>query len=167
MFSQSLFACLALLAVCALAVAQEAPADQDKQVVDSKATHKKAAASVNFRNELGMPLSSLSTLGSRIDAARRAPDPVALAHAANELAVAEKTSGKEAGLTSKAVIKEAAELAKLRRQAAELRVVSHLAQQIANEQDLIANLNNGAGRATGQGRHPGRPAEPGADLDSA
>src|SRR5262249_4039454 len=70
--------------------------------------------------------------GSRIDAARRAPDPVALAHAAGELAVAEKVSGKKASLTSKALLAEAAELATLRKEVAELKATFAVHQQIAD-----------------------------------
>src|SRR5689334_18864141 len=96
----ALLGCLAL--ACFVPAEQPKPADpasQDKQVDSSKAVRRKPAASVNFRKELGLPFATLGTLGSRIDAARRAPDPVALAHAANELAVAEKVSGKQASLT--------------------------------------------------------------------
>jgi uncharacterized protein (TIGR03000 family) len=113
---------------------------EDQQVITSKATRRKPAASVNFRQQLSLAYPSLATLGTRIDTARRAPDPVALAHAASELAVAEKVSGKQADLTSTAVLKEAAELAGLRRQASELRAVGQVAQQIAAEQNLITNL---------------------------
>jgi hypothetical protein len=116
------------------------PASNDQQSVDSKATHKTAASSVNFRKSFNLPYPTLNTLGARIDAARRAPDPVALAHTAGELAVAEHVSGKQAAVTSSAVIKEAAELAKLRRQATELQAVSRVAAQVAGEQDLIADL---------------------------
>src|SRR5262249_25262355 len=88
--------------------------EDDKQVVESKAEQRAAAAATDFRKQLKLPFASLATLGGRIDAARRDGDPVALAHAASELAVAEKVSGKKADLTSTAVLKEAAELAKLR-----------------------------------------------------
>jgi hypothetical protein len=116
------------------------PAPEDKEVASSKVSHRPAAASVNFRKELGLPFSTLSTLGSRIATARRDADPVALANAANELAVAEKVSGKKASLTSTALAKEAAELAGLRRQQAELQAVLHVNEQITQEQDTIANL---------------------------
>jgi hypothetical protein len=49
-------------------------------------------AAINFRKELNLPFATLGTLGSRIGEARRAGDPVALANAASELAVAEKVS---------------------------------------------------------------------------
>jgi hypothetical protein len=68
------------------------PASADKEKIESKPTKRTPAASVKFRKELGLPLSTLNTLGSRIDAARRAHDPVALANAANELGVAERAS---------------------------------------------------------------------------
>ena len=132
--------------LAAVAQSDDAPKDdsaaKDQQVAESKATRKTAAASVNFRKELSLPFQSLSTLGSRIDTARRASDPVALAHTASELAVAEKVSGKQAKVTSAAVLNEAAELAKLRKQASELQAVSKVAEQVAAEQNLIANLKN-------------------------
>jgi hypothetical protein len=132
---------LGLLALTSLVPADEpkkdAPNPPDKQVVDSKLVHKPAAASVNFRKELKLPFASLTTLGARIDQARRAPDPVALAHAASELGVAEKVSGKTASITSKQVLQEAAELASLRRQAAELKAVLQVANQNMFEEERI------------------------------
>src|SRR5436305_5547238 len=77
------------------------PAAADKEKIDTKATRRTTAASVKFRKELGLPLATLNTLGSRIDAARRAHDPMALANAASELGVAEKASGKKASLLAK------------------------------------------------------------------
>jgi uncharacterized protein (TIGR03000 family) len=113
---------------------------EDKQAVTSKATQQQAAATINFRKELKLPFDSLSTLGSRIDAARRKPDPVALAHTANELAVAEKVSGKQASLTSKMLAKEAAELAGLRRQEQELNAVLQVHQQMMMAEDNIVTI---------------------------
>jgi hypothetical protein len=113
---------------------------KDKQVVDTKATKRQSAGAVNFKKELGLPYPSLGTLGSRIEAARRAPDPVALGHAASELHVAEKVSGKKASLTSQALLKEAAELASLRRQVSELQAVAQVSSQVAAEQSLVTNL---------------------------
>jgi hypothetical protein len=112
----------------------------DKEVVESKVQKNARAADVKFKQQLGLPFNSLGTLGSRIDQARRSHDPVGLANAANELAVAEKVSGKKASLTSTALVKEAAELASLRRQAAELKAVLHVSTQITNETNLITNL---------------------------
>jgi hypothetical protein len=111
-----------------------------------------AASSINFRKQLTLPFPSLSTLGSRIDAARRAPDPVALAHAASELAVAEKVSGKHAALTSSALIKEAAEVARLRRKVAELEAVAQVNKQIAGEQNLAATLQKYIAEADAQAK---------------
>jgi hypothetical protein len=112
----------------------------DEQVVKSKAGKYVSAASINFKKQLGLPFPTLGTLGSRIETARRAPDPVALAHAASELAVAEKVSGKKASLTSTAVFDEAAELAKLRKEVAELQAVAEVAKQVSTEQGKITNL---------------------------
>jgi hypothetical protein len=117
--------------------------EEDQQVVSSKATHLPAAGLVNFRSELKLNYPSLYTLGGRIDTARHFSDPVALAYAASELAVAEKVSGKEASLTSNTLIKESAELAQLRRQASELRAVEQVAQNISAEKNLIANIRRG------------------------
>jgi hypothetical protein len=140
---------LGLLSLLALGLASPAGGDQpkkddpaaaDKEKIDSTATKRTAAAGIKFRKELGLALPSLGTLGSRIDAARRAHDPVALAHAANELAVAEKVSGKKASLTSTELAKESAELAKLRRQESELQATLAVQQQITGTDDTIEIL---------------------------
>jgi uncharacterized protein (TIGR03000 family) len=132
---------------------QEDPAAAaDKQVVASKATRRAAAASVNFRKDLGLGFPSLATLGSRIDAARRAADPVALANAASELSVAEKVSGKTASLTSPQVLQEAAELAGLRRQVAELQAVLQVSNQVQFEADKVANLKEQIALAQAQAK---------------
>jgi hypothetical protein len=109
-------------------------------VVTTKPTKSIPATSVQFRKDLNLPYPSLGTLGSRIDAARRAGDPVTLANAASELLTAEKVSGKTAGLTSKQVLREAAELAGLRRQEAELKAVLHVTEQLTQEEEKVAGL---------------------------
>jgi hypothetical protein len=116
------------------------PKGADKQVVDSRAKKRAPATAINFRKELSLPFPSLSTLGARIEAARRAADPVGLANAASELAVAEQVSGKKAPLTSAALLKEAAQLAGLRRQAAELKATLRIANQMATEQEVVTDL---------------------------
>jgi hypothetical protein len=112
----------------------------DKQVVASKPAKSTPAAAVQFRKDLNLPYPSLATLGGRIDAARRAGDPVTLAHAAGELHTAEKVSGKTASLTSKQLIGEAAELAGLRRQEAELKAVLHVSDQVTLAEQNVAEL---------------------------
>ena len=109
--------------------------------MESKPVKKPAAAAVNFKKELGLPFDTLGTLGGRIDQARRKYDPVALAHTASELHVAEKVSGKKASVTSSQLIKESSELAKLRSQEAELRAVLNVSDQVANDKDVILSLN--------------------------
>lgn len=119
--------------------AQPAAGDE-KPEIKTKPTKVASAASVKFRKDLGLPLNSLNTLGHRIDAARRAGDPVTLAHAASELAVAEKVSGKTASLTSQQLIKESAELASVRRQEAELSSVLEVSNQLRVAQGQLDNL---------------------------
>lgn len=115
------------------------PVDEQKDI-KSKPTKITTAASIKFRNDLNLPFNSLNTLGTRIDSARRTGDPVTLANAASELAVAEKVSGKTAKLTSKQLIAEAAELAKLRRQESELKAVLHISDQVSMEEQKVAEL---------------------------
>jgi uncharacterized protein (TIGR03000 family) len=134
-----------------LSAAEPVPAP-DEQVVKSVAVPQAAAASVNFRKELNLPFPSLSTLGARIDAARRTPDPVALANAASELNVAEQVSGKKASLTSKQVLQEAAELATLRKQAAELKAVLQVSNQVTFEEERVAALRKQIDLAQAQTR---------------
>jgi hypothetical protein len=116
------------------------PAAQDEQVHSSKVSHQSGAAAMNLHKELNLPFATLGALGSRISAARRGSDPVALAHAASELAVAEKVSGMKASLTSSAVLKEAARLGALRKQITELRAVQQVSQQVENDQETIQIL---------------------------
>ncbi|HZY84049.1 MAG TPA: hypothetical protein VFE78_04420 [Gemmataceae bacterium] len=149
----AVLSCLGL-ACFALAAqpAKDDPAAQDKEVVDSKAVRRPSAASVNFRKELNLPFATLGTLGPRVAAARRHPDPVALAHAAHELAVAEKVSGKKASLTSAALIKEAAQLAALRRQQSELEATLAISQEIAAQKENIELLNQSIALAKQQAK---------------
>ncbi len=136
-------ALLSLLVVGSVLVAddppKEDPAAQHKQVVESKVVHKPGAASIKFRSQLNLPFRSLDTLGSRIAEARHAHDPVALANAASELHVAEQVSGKTATLTSTQLLKEAAELAALKRKVAELEAVSRVADQV-QQQSVVATI---------------------------
>jgi hypothetical protein len=131
---------LLLGTVACLGVADE-PKKDDKQVVESKAVKRQPATAVNFSKELGLGFPSLKTLGARIETARRTHDPVSLGHAAQELAVAEKVAGKKASMTSTALVKEAAQLAQIRRQEKELQALVNITNQVASEADLEANLN--------------------------
>jgi hypothetical protein len=135
-------ACLALTSASATQPpnAGQQPTSEDQQDVRTQVTHQVGAASVNFRKELNLPFPTLGTLGARISSARRTPDPVAMAHAANELAVAERVSGKKATLTSTQVMKEAGQLAALRRQQTEMQAVLQVAQQTEAESDVVASL---------------------------
>jgi hypothetical protein len=159
----AVLASLGFLALVSFAPAEPPAKDgaepEDKQVVGSKATPRPSASSVNFRKSLGLPFATLNTLGPRIDTARRAPDPVALAHAASELAVAEKVSGKKASLTSAALMNEAAQLAALRRQEAELTALLHVSKQVETEEDNIALMKRQLEFAKNQAREARRSFE--------
>jgi hypothetical protein len=121
---------------------KEGTSQDDKQVVDSKVSPKVAAAAVNFRQQLGLPFPSLGTLGTRIDAARRAHDPVSLANASSELAVAEKVAGKKASITSTQLFNESVELARMRRKEKELQALVRISNQVEVQEDNIALLQN-------------------------
>ena len=116
--------------------------DDDKQVVESKPQKRTPATSVNFNKELNLPYPTLRTLGTRIEAARRASDPVALAQTASELSVAEKVSGKQASLASLELIKESAQLAKLRNEVSELNAVYNVQSQITSDDKALTELKN-------------------------
>lgn len=131
-----------LLSVCCLILAlppspfsavqaEDASSNETPDVVRSSLTNDRAPSSVdaltlNFRKELGVALDYLIPLGRQISDARTSPDPVALAFAANNLAVAERVAGKRAALTADAVLAEAIELAKLRLRAPELTAMALL-----------------------------------------
>lgn len=95
-----------------------------------------AACTVNFSKELGLPLDYLSSIGHRISQARRTPDPVELAMAAQSLQVAEKVSGKNASITSEAVLKDAVDLAKMRAISSELAAVALVVTDDAARSEL-------------------------------
>jgi hypothetical protein len=126
--------------VCPAAEGKKPNSKDDKQVVESRVQKGPRAADINFKKQLGLPFTSLGTLGTRIDKARRTHDPVSLANAANELSVAEKVSGKTASVTSSALVKEAAKLASLRKQVAELQAVLHVTEKVTAETELATSL---------------------------
>jgi hypothetical protein len=139
----------ALLAGCVVLIGLGVTAADDKQQVstekkvEAKAEKYTPASTIDFGGELGLPFAALTTLGSRIEAARRAPDPVALAAAGEELAAAEKVAGKKAALTADVVLKEAAELAKARGNSKELMMVAELVKGDAAK-DLLDEANKAA-----------------------
>lgn len=109
--------------------AQDAKSDGSKVVHSNVADAKKccgSACTVNFAKELGLSLEYLDGIGHRISVARKSPDPVELALAAQALSVAEKVSGKKASITSEQVLTEAVDLVKLRGISSELSAVALL-----------------------------------------
>jgi hypothetical protein len=125
-----------LVALAPVAGAEEAKkeAPKDGKVLETKSEAYQSAAAIDFASALGLPFPSLTTLGGRIEAARLATDPVALAVAAHELSVAEKVSGKKAGITCDALAKEAVELATVRGRSSELKAVALLAKGEARKE---------------------------------
>jgi hypothetical protein len=106
-------------------VAQEQKGNEKSRgiVLESKEIKRPLMAGVNFLTEYGLSFDSLSTIGARIDQSRKVSDPVGLAAAAGELAVAERISGKKAPITAAALMEEAVKLARLRDRSTELKAV--------------------------------------------
>jgi hypothetical protein len=152
-----------LLTGCAILGGMVLPgtAQENKPVVPEKKIEAKGekytpASTIDFGGELGLPLQGLTTLGGRIEAARRTPDPVALAVAGLELAAAEKVSGKNAGLSSEAVFKEVVYLAKVRSHSKELLMVAELLndKDLRAEADRAARFEKGEAEAAKAGETP-------------
>ncbi len=106
---------------------QNKAGDKKGKVIETKSKSGTSAAAVPFAKELGVDLEALGSLGARVDQARSKSDPVILAGLANELAAVESAAGKQASLTSAALLKESVDLAKMRYLATELKVVGQLA----------------------------------------
>lgn len=96
------------------------------QTIESKPTESVSAVTIDFRGVLGLSFDTLATLGVRIEQARSGGDPIGLALAANELAVAEKISGKTAPETADKLTAEAVEWGKLRDDSQELSALALL-----------------------------------------
>lgn len=108
----------------------------ETQTVESK--KEKAAAIPDFANAYGLTYESIASVGTRLGEARHKSDPVALGMIATELGIAEKVSGKTASLTSADVMKEAIEMAKLRRQEKELVALSLMTPDKATAEELTS-----------------------------
>src|SRR5688500_10040767 len=92
--------CLCLLGgVATLGITDEPKkaAAEEKQIESKLKDGKQGcfrANTINFSKELGVPLEFLGSIGNRIYQARKAPDPVELAMAAQSLKVAEQVAQK-------------------------------------------------------------------------
>jgi hypothetical protein len=115
--------------------------DQPKPTQLKLEKYKKATA-INFAGALKLPFESLSSLGHRIEQARKDSDPVALAAIANELRVAEKVSGKKAEMTSQDVGKEALDLAVLRGVPEELQALSLMTDDTTAQTRLKSEIDS-------------------------
>jgi len=141
---------LSAVLACALAVPRagafdDKKADKPEDLTEGTKQEKyTVATTVGFDAAFGLNFPSLSTVGARIDKARRAADPVSLALAAKELEVAETVSTKKASLTAKELMSEAVELGKLRNDAKELKALSLL---VSTEDKTKENLEKAAEKA--------------------
>lgn len=106
--------------------------------LESKAEQRETATSVDFNAALGLQFPSLTGLGARIEQAMQDADPVGLANAAHELAIAEQVSGKEASITSAELLEKAVGLAKLRLIESEIKAVAAIVTDPATRKDLEA-----------------------------
>ncbi len=116
------------------------PGEKDIQSVRTRPKKRPRAALVNFGKAYNLHWKSLHTLGGRIDASRSAGDPVSMSHLANEMHVAEKVSGKKAALTSAMLLKESAELAKLRKEESELKAILEVAKKVQQQKKIQQGL---------------------------
>jgi hypothetical protein len=116
---------LGLVWVFGAASAREETKKDDKSSSESvgKPVDYKSAATIDFAAAYTLPFDSLTTLGSRIEQARKTADPVGLATALVELTAAETVSGKTAPLSAAALKKEVVELTKQRNSSSELKAV--------------------------------------------
>lgn len=131
-----------LIGLASIATAADPPATEKVfrcKIADARPTCG-AACAVNFSQQLGVPLEYLGSIGHRISQARRAPDPVDLALAAQALAVAEKVAGKKAAITAEQVQAESLELAKMRGVSSELAALALILPDQAIQQDLQKQL---------------------------
>jgi hypothetical protein len=116
-----LLSSIAVLAIVSFSQAAEEKTDVSK--VDTTAKKVVCANCIDFKEELGLNFSSLTSLGTRIESARTS-DPAALAAIAAELAVLERVSGKTATINSKELMAEAVEAGRRRNISAELKAVA-------------------------------------------
>jgi hypothetical protein len=130
--------------VCSLATMSFA---EGEIKLESKAETRETATSVDFNAALGLQFQSLTGLGARIEQAMQAADPVGLANAAHELAIAEQVSGKEASITSAQLLEKAVELAKLRLIESEIKAVAANVTDANTKKELDAAAKQAAERA--------------------
>ena len=128
--ASAVVACLVLLSGASVRAAD------DKETITTKGEKGTSAATIDFGAELGLSFASLKGLGLRIDQARSAPDPVGLAVAARELAVAEKVSGKTAKITAADLMKEAVQMVQRRLIPEELKALALLVHDKAAAKEL-------------------------------
>jgi hypothetical protein len=148
---------LALLSL-PLFAQESARAGKGTKTIEIKGVDRTPAMTINFSRSLGLPFDSLVTLGSRIEQATKASDPVCLAGLAKELSIYEQVSGKTAGITSDALYKEAVALAEARSISAELKAVALYATDDETSRKL-GDLARGAERREKEARRASESGE--------
>lgn len=156
-FRRAGFLGLATLLAACWVVGPLSQAQEDKEKSNGRKMLKdnaKKAEKVDFTAALGLELESLKTLGTRIETARRANDPVCLAALALELKAAEKVADKLAEIKGDTLMKQAVKMATYRNRPDELNTVAKLVDDKQDSQKLTAQADKTAkalkARAGGQ-----------------
>jgi hypothetical protein len=124
-----------MVGLASLSLADEPKKGNGKELMD-KGKQTPTALTVDFSGQLGLGYEYLRTFGARIDLARTVVDPVDLAAAAQELAAAEKVSGKQASIKAADLTKETVEAAERRNMPEELKGVAALITDEQTRKDL-------------------------------
>jgi hypothetical protein len=98
--------------------------ESETKVIRSKLEKHVLATAHDYKNVYDLPFRTLATIGHRIELARVAPDPIALAEIAGEMKIAEEVSGKKSPLTSEQLMAEAVHLVQMRHVPEELKALS-------------------------------------------
>jgi len=136
-----LLGALAVLSLASMSWAEDKKAGPGEE---KKCDKFQCACLVDFQGTFELPFEGLSTIGTRIDQARKACDPITLACCANELAAAEKVSGKKAAVTCADLYKECSEMAKRRGSSKELQAVALL---LHDQADAVKDLDKQVAKA--------------------
>ena len=147
----SLIVCALVLTLGSIGVSQDTKGGPGKPIT-VKGEPTVLANTIDFSGDLGLAFDSLTGLGLRIEQARNAGDPIGLANAANELAVAEQVARKKTRLTADDLMKEAMETARVRDQSTELKAMSLIVKDDAKAKELADLSEKAATRETAEAK---------------
>jgi hypothetical protein len=100
--------------------------EEKRKVIKLEKANRTLASKIDFEGTFALNVPGVGALGTRIEAARTLPNPIALILLAGELRALEEVSGKKASLTAAELMKEAKEAVVYRNQPDELRVAAKL-----------------------------------------